>query len=394
MTGPDEYSAVVDDNVYTNLMAEQNLRMAADVAARHYEQARGIGVDEEEIAAWRDAAADMHVPYDRRLGVHPQDANFTHHDVMDVEGLEFPLLLHVPYFQLYRKQVCKQPDLVMALFLRGDRFTLEEKARDFAYYEPLTVRDSSLSACVQAVVAAEVGHLELAYDYFGEAALMDLGDLEHNTRDGLHMASLAGSWIAAVAGFGGMRNHGDELRFHPRLPVALAQAALPRQLPRQLPAGHDHALARALRAARRLPAADDPPRGRADHGRRAGRARVDRAGPGSGAAAAAGPCSGPAAARRLDAGVEVDRADRRLVGQLGQQLVDDLVDLRLVVPEVVAHRAQRGVDDLQLGGREIEGERDLVGADEVRIACAHAPDRTSAPRLTSIGVCETKRRSV
>jgi alpha,alpha-trehalose phosphorylase len=223
VTGPDEYSAVVNDNVYTNLMAEQNLRMAADVAARHYEPARGIGVDEEEIAAWRDAAADMHVPYDRRLGIHPQDANFTHHDVMELEGVEFPLLLHLPYFQLYRKQVCKQPDLVMALFLRGDRFTAEEKQRDFAYYEPLTVRDSSLSACVQAVVAAEVGHLELAYDYFGEAALMDLGDLEHNTSDGLHMASLAGSWIAAVAGFGGMRNHGDELRFRPRLPVALSR---------------------------------------------------------------------------------------------------------------------------------------------------------------------------
>jgi alpha,alpha-trehalose phosphorylase len=129
----------------------------------------------------------------------------------------------MPYFQLYRKQVVKQPDLVLALFLRGDRFTAEEKARDFAYYEPLTVRDSSLSACIQAVVAAEVGHLELAYDYFGEAALMDLGDLEHNTRDGLHMASLAGSWLAAVAGFGGMRNHGGELSFRPRLPAAIAK---------------------------------------------------------------------------------------------------------------------------------------------------------------------------
>ena len=123
VTGPDEYSAVVDDNVYTNLLAEQNLRMAAEVAARNYEQARGIGVDQEEIAAWRDAAADMHVPYDRRLAIHPQDAKFTHHDMLDVTGLEFPLLLHVPYFQLYRKQVCKQPDLVMAMLLRGDRFT-------------------------------------------------------------------------------------------------------------------------------------------------------------------------------------------------------------------------------------------------------------------------------
>jgi alpha,alpha-trehalose phosphorylase len=223
VTGPDEYSAIVDDNVYTNLMAEQNLRMAAEIAARHSDHARALGVDEEEIAAWRDAAADMHVPYDRRLRIHPQDAGFTHHELMDFEGLEYPLLLHLPYFQLYRVQVLKQADLVLALLLRGDHFTAEEKARDFAYYEALTVRDSSLSACIQASVAAEVGHLELAYDYFGEAALMDLGDLEHNTRDGLHMASLAGSWIAAVAGFGGMRCHGGELSFRPRLPAALSK---------------------------------------------------------------------------------------------------------------------------------------------------------------------------
>jgi alpha,alpha-trehalose phosphorylase len=223
VTGPDEYSAVVDDNVYTNLMAEQNLRMAAEIASRHPDEALVLGVDEEEIAAWRDAATNMHVPYDRRLHVHPQDSSFTHHELMDFEGLEYPLLLHYPYFQLYSKQVVKQPDLVLALLLRGDHFTAQEKARDFAYYERLTVRDSSLSACVQSVVAAEVGHLELAYDYFGEAALMDLGDLEHNTRDGLHMASLAGSWVAAVAGFGGMRCFGGELSFRPRLPAALAK---------------------------------------------------------------------------------------------------------------------------------------------------------------------------
>jgi alpha,alpha-trehalose phosphorylase len=223
VTGPDEYSAVVDDNVYTNLMAEQNLRMAAEIASRHPDEARVLAVDEEEIAAWRDAAANMHIPYDRRLHVHPQDADFTHHELMDFDGLEYPLLLHYPYFLLYSKQVIKQPDLVLALLLRGDHFTASEKARDFAYYEPLTVRDSSLSACVLAAVAAEVGHLELAYDYFGEAALMDLGDLEHNTRDGLHMASLAGSWIAAVGGFGGMRCFGGELSFRPRLPAALSK---------------------------------------------------------------------------------------------------------------------------------------------------------------------------
>src|SRR6201999_3959085 len=223
---PDEYSAVVDDNIYTNLMAERNLRNAADLASRYTDEAAALGVDDEELASWRDAAAAMHVPYDERLGVHPQDADFLHHRVPDFDHWDeddYPLLLHVPYFRLYATQVVKQPDLVMALLSRGDRFTPEEKARNFAYYEAITVRDSSLSACVQAVVAAEVGHLELAYDYFGEAALMDLGDLEHNTRDGLHMASLAGSWIAAVAGFGGVRDSRRGLMFRPVLPQALAR---------------------------------------------------------------------------------------------------------------------------------------------------------------------------
>jgi alpha,alpha-trehalose phosphorylase len=226
VTGPDEYSAIVDDNVYTNLMAERNLRNAAELASRHAKEAAEIGVDDEEIAAWRDAAAAMHVPYDERLRVHPQDADFLNHAAPDFSHWDeddYPLLLHVPYFHLYRTQVVKQPDLVLALMSRGDRFTAEEKARDFAYYEAITVRDSSLSACVQAVVAAEVGHLELAYDYFGEAALMDLDDLERNTRDGLHMASLAGSWIAAVAGFGGMRDSRRGLTFRPRLPAAITR---------------------------------------------------------------------------------------------------------------------------------------------------------------------------
>jgi alpha,alpha-trehalose phosphorylase len=136
---------------------------------------------------------------------------------------QYPLLLHFPYFDLYRKQVVKQADLVLAMHVRGDAFTEEEKARNFAYYERLTVRDSSLSACTQSVIAAEVGHLDLAYDYFGEAALMDLDDLEHNTKDGVHIASLAGTWIAAVAGFGGMRDHDGELGFAPRLPGALTR---------------------------------------------------------------------------------------------------------------------------------------------------------------------------
>jgi len=228
VTGPDEYSAVADNNVYTNLMAQRNLRLAADIVERHADRAAELGVDSEEAAAWRDAARAMLIPYDEDLGVHPQAEGFTEHQRWDFKATtleQYPLLLHFPYVDLYRKQVVKQADLVLAMHLRGDAFTAEQKARNFAYYEALTVRDSSLSACTQAVIAAEVGHLELAYAYFAEAALMDLGDLEHNTRDGLHIASLAGAWIAAVAGFGGMRDHDGDLSFTPRLPERLTRLA-------------------------------------------------------------------------------------------------------------------------------------------------------------------------
>jgi alpha,alpha-trehalose phosphorylase len=131
--------------------------------------------------------------------------------------------LHYHNYILYSSQVVKQADLVFAIYLCGDRWDAEQKARDFAYYESVTVRDSSLSAAIQAVVAAEVGHLELAWDYLVETAFIDLRDLAFNTRDGVHLAALSGVWHAVVGGFGGMRDHGDTLIFAPRLPARLSR---------------------------------------------------------------------------------------------------------------------------------------------------------------------------
>jgi alpha,alpha-trehalose phosphorylase len=255
VTGPDEYSAIADNNVYTNLLAQRNLRAAADAVTRHPRHATAFGADFEEAAAWRDAADHMVIVWDEALGVHPQSEGFTSHQVWDFAHTapeQYPLLLHFPYFDLYRKQVVKQADLVLALHVFGDAFTDEEKARNFRYYERLTVRDSSLSACTQAVVAAEVGHLELAYDYFAESALIDLRDLAHNTRDGLHIAALAGACIVAVAGFGGLRDHGGRLTFAPRLPARLERLAFRlvvggRRL--QVEAGKTHATYRLLAGA-------------------------------------------------------------------------------------------------------------------------------------------------
>ena len=195
VTGPDEYSALADNNVYTNVMAARNMRHAATIAARHPAEAAALGVGEEEIAAWRDAADAIVIPFDEELGVTPQSEGFTRYRHWDFQGTppeHYPLLLHYPYYLLYSSQVVKQADLVFAIYVCSECFSADQRVRDFEYYEAITVRDSSLSACIQAIIAAEVGHTELAYDYLGETAFIDLRDLAFNTKDGLHLASQIG----------------------------------------------------------------------------------------------------------------------------------------------------------------------------------------------------------
>ncbi len=226
VTGPDEYTAIVNNNTFTNLMAAKNLLAAVDAASRHPEAAEDLGVTADELVSWQDAAREVVVPFDEELGVTQQSAGFTRYRRWDFEGTtaeEYPLLLNFPYYLLYSSQVVKQADLVFALYSCGESFDPEQKRRDFDYYEAITVRDSSLSASIQAVVAAEVGHLGLAYEYFRETALVDLRDRAGNTDDGLHLASLSGTWLVAVAGFGGMRDTGPTLSFAPRLPEPLTR---------------------------------------------------------------------------------------------------------------------------------------------------------------------------
>jgi alpha,alpha-trehalose phosphorylase len=224
VTGPDEYSALADNNVFTNLMAARNLRAAADAATTHDCGARTRDVDVGEIAGWRHSAAAMAIPSDPLLRVTAQAESFTRYRDWDFDGTspdDYPLLLHYPYFSLYGSQVVKQADLVFALYACGDRFDAEQKARDFSYYERITVRDSSLSASIQSIVAAEVGALDLADDYLYETAFVDLHGLSGDTAGGVHLAASAGTWLAVVAGFGGLRDHGPRLEFAPRLPDRL-----------------------------------------------------------------------------------------------------------------------------------------------------------------------------
>jgi trehalose/maltose hydrolase-like predicted phosphorylase len=181
-----------------------------------------MGVPTEEAADWRAAAAAANIPYDEELGVHEQCEGFTTRREWDfTENTSYPLLIHEPYVRLYPSQVVKQADLVLAMHWRSHAFTAEQMARNLDYYERRTTRDSSLSACTQAVMCAAVGHLELAHDYTYEAALIDLRDLHNNTEDGLHMASLAGAWTALVAGFGGLRDDEAILSLDPHLPEGI-----------------------------------------------------------------------------------------------------------------------------------------------------------------------------
>ena len=227
MTGPDEYTGVVDDNVFTNLMAARNLALAAEACRAHRDHATAAGVDADEIALWQATAEAAVLVRDDRLGVHPACDNFTSYREWDFEGRQdwYPIQEHAHYGKIYRRQIVKQADLVLALWWCGERFTAEEVARDLEYYEARTVRDSSLSASVQAVVCAQAGHLDLAYAYLREAALVDLRDVNDDTHQGLHLAAMAGSWLALVAGLGGMREDGEVLRLAPRLPPALRRYA-------------------------------------------------------------------------------------------------------------------------------------------------------------------------
>jgi len=180
-----------------------------------------LKLDEAEVMEWSFAAEAMHIPFDRNLGIHPQDAQFLEKERWDLEQTppeNRPLLLHYHPLVIYRFQVLKQADVVLALLLQGDQFTPEEKRADFDYYDPLTTGDSTLSDVVQSIIAAEVGYHELALKYFTSGLFVDLADLHHNAADGVHVASAGGVWSALVYGFGGLRDHSGRITLDPRLP--------------------------------------------------------------------------------------------------------------------------------------------------------------------------------
>ncbi|WP_246050962.1 glycoside hydrolase family 65 protein [Nocardioides guangzhouensis] len=239
VTGPDEYSTVVDNNLYTNLMAAENLSTAADAVQSlrrespddHRELADRIGLRDDEEATWRRAAERMYVPYDDSVGVHLQDDHFLDLPPWDFAGTSpdrYPLLLHYHPLVIYRHQVIKQADVVLATVLLPERFTAEERRRIFDYYDPLTTGDSSLSECIQAIAAADVGKYRTAEEYLVDAVAIDMADTAGNLRDGVHVASAGGTWMAIVYGFGGYRWR--DTSFAPILPTRANRLRFPLQI--------------------------------------------------------------------------------------------------------------------------------------------------------------------
>ncbi len=232
VTGPDEYTALVNNNCYTNLMAQWHLRYAYEISQllkQSYPEdyrriSEKIQLQEEELQRWILAAEYMYIPYDEVMQVHPQDDGFLDKEIWDFAATpidNYPLLLHYHPLVIYRYQVCKQPDIILAHFLLGDYFSPDQKRRDYNYYEPITTHDSSLSPSIFSIISSELGYYEDAYRFFSISARLDLNNILKSTHYGVHMANMGGSWLCLVSGFAGMRVRAGELCFEPYMPENL-----------------------------------------------------------------------------------------------------------------------------------------------------------------------------
>ncbi len=238
MTGPDEYTTVVDNNLFTNLMAAENMSLAATVVERLREEAPAdykrlaakTGLGSEETDHWRRCADLMYVPYDASEQVHLQDEGFLDLEPWDFAGTppeKYPLLLNYHPLIIYRHQVIKQADVELATVMLPGRFTAAERRRIFEMYDPLTTGDSSLSESIQAIAAADVGKYRTAEEYLIDAMSVDMADTAGNVRDGVHVASAGGTWMSLVFGFGGFRWRQGDISFRPMLPTRARRLRFP-----------------------------------------------------------------------------------------------------------------------------------------------------------------------
>ncbi len=230
VTGPDEYTCMVDNNYYTNACAAHGMKWAVRLMKElegepaMAELRSRLGVTDEELAEIQRAADAMYLPYDEELGISPQDDSFLQKPIWDIAATpreEFPLLLHYHPLHLYRYQVCKQADTVLAHFLFPENADKQTMEKSYRYYEKITTHDSSLSTCVFSMQASRLGLHEEAEKYFGDSAKLDLYNLHKNTGDGVHTANMGGAYMAIVYGFAGVKITADGISIDPFVPKKL-----------------------------------------------------------------------------------------------------------------------------------------------------------------------------
>jgi alpha,alpha-trehalose phosphorylase len=220
VTGPDEYTALVNNNYYTNKMVQANLKNAY----KYLKKYEVDGVSKDELATFKKAYENMYLPFDEDLKLTPQDDSFLDKEVWDFENTpkeRYPLLLHYHPMKIYKHQVCKQADVCLADFLVGDDVPLEVKENNFNYYMKVTTHDSSLSYNTYGIMACEIDYLDEAYDLYTKNVRLDIDNSHNNSNHGIHTAAMGGSWLGLVFGFGGMRLKDGELYFNPKFTKAL-----------------------------------------------------------------------------------------------------------------------------------------------------------------------------
>ncbi|WP_317946629.1 glycoside hydrolase family 65 protein [Carnobacterium maltaromaticum] len=222
VTGPNEYENNVNNNWYTNTMATWVLRYTLESLKKvSKEKLVDLQITETEKDQWQDIIAKMYYPKNQELGIFVQHDTFLDKDLRSVETLaatERPLNQHWSWDKILRSCFIKQADVLQGLYFLNNEYTIEEKKKNFEFYEPMTVHESSLSACIHAILAAEVGLEDKAVELYARTARLDLDNYNNDTEDGLHITSMSGSWLAIVQGFAGMRTYENQLQFKPFCP--------------------------------------------------------------------------------------------------------------------------------------------------------------------------------
>ncbi|MBP2001562.1 maltose phosphorylase [Paenibacillus shirakamiensis] len=229
VTGPNEYENNVNNNWYTNRIAMWTLEYTLEALDyletnephRYEELLDKLKLTTEETAKWKDIITKMYYPEDKELGIFLQQDGFLDKEIIQVKDLKpgnLPINQNWSWDRILRSCFIKQGDVIQGLYFLGDRYDLETKRRNFDFYEPLTVHESSLSPCLHSILACELGYQEKAYEMYLRTSRLDLDNYNNDTEDGCHTTSMAGTWMSVVHGFGGLRVQNDELILKPFIP--------------------------------------------------------------------------------------------------------------------------------------------------------------------------------